>query len=243
MQSTHSHDHRQAARSLRQPSPQLTSRNRQSSSARVGLVSVRDRRADRIAAAERSLQDAQRAVVAAGCDPDLVVAAITIAMDCLAEAKACSDLARRELALAEYERAEAHKRLLATASCAEPARPVIADLRGLNLCPDPTAARDAAEFTHMLRVYHVWAGKPSYRDMRRRIDSRFGASTLHNALHSEKLPSLEMVRAIIKACNGTAEHEQTYAHVWRAIAMSEQPSKRKGRVSAGLQLHPVSKPA
>ena len=133
--------------------------------------------------------------------------------------------------------------MLATASYAEAGRPVIPDLRGLNLCPDPTATRNAAEFTHMLRIYHVWAGKPSYRVMRRRIDNRFGASTLHNAMHSEKLPSLEMVRAIIQACKGTAEHEQTYAHAWRAIAISEQPAGRQGRVSAGRQLYPVSEPA
>jgi len=184
-------------------------------------------------------------VLAAGTDPDLIELAFAMARDCLAEAKTCSELARRELALASYERLEAHRRLLSATSGASAPQPVVADMHGLSLCPDPATARTVPEFVNVLRMYHVWAGKPSYRDMRRRLDSRFGASTLHNALHSDKLPRLEMVQAIIGACRGTEEHQRAYAAAWRLIAMGDGDAHDRAgdRTARPRTLYPISEPA
>jgi hypothetical protein len=249
MYASDSPDEGRVAGSNIEPGPQLAGRRSRPADEGPGLTGQAGRREDRITAAERSLDDAQRAVLAAGTDPDLVELAFAIARDCLAEAKACSELARRELALASYERLEARRRLLSASSSASSyasaPQPIVADMHGLSLCPDPTAARTVPEFIDVLRMYHVWAGKPSYRDMRRRINNRFGASTLHNALHSDKLPSLEMVQAIISACRGTEEHQRAYAAAWRLIAMGNDraPDRAGGRTTRRRALYPISEPA
>jgi hypothetical protein len=63
-----------------------------------------DRRAARIAAAEQSLASAYAGMRSAGVDPDSIATAFAVARDCLAEARELSAQARRELALAQYER-------------------------------------------------------------------------------------------------------------------------------------------
>src|SRR6266700_3345458 len=108
----------------------LTGRHRRPADGRPGSEGSPGRRLDRIAAAEQSLRDAQRALVGSGSDPDVVGLAFAIARDCLAEAKDCSELTRRELALARVERAEAQQRLDSAPSPARPAEPVNADAAG-----------------------------------------------------------------------------------------------------------------
>ena len=72
---------------------------------RIGRRSLPvDRRAARIAAAEQSLASAYAGMRAAGVDPDSIATAFAVARDCLAEARELSAQARRELALAQYER-------------------------------------------------------------------------------------------------------------------------------------------
>ncbi len=223
----------------------LTGRHRRPADGRPGSEGSPGRRLDRIAAAEQSLRDAQRALVGSGSDPDVVGLAFAIARDCLAEAKDCSELARRELALARVERAEAQQRLDSAPSPARPAEPVTADAGGVNLCPDPTGVKTPAEFVDFLRRYHIWAGKPSYRVMERQCNRRFAASTLHSALHGSRLPSLDMVLAIITACRGTQEHQRAFASAWRVLEMNghdarQRPAASKTRSRA---LYPVGESA
>ncbi len=72
---------------------------------RIGRKSLPvDRRSARIAAAEQSLASAYASMRSAGVDPDSVATAFAVARDCLAEARGLSAQARRELALAQYER-------------------------------------------------------------------------------------------------------------------------------------------
>jgi hypothetical protein len=94
-----------------------------------------DRRAARIAAAEQSLASAYAGMRSAGVDPDSIATAFAVARDCLAEARELSAQARRELALAQYERDLARRR--APAPYPHPAAPHPA-------APHPAAPPSAA---------------------------------------------------------------------------------------------------
>jgi len=199
---------------------EMGGRHRRAADSPLGPTAIPGRWSERIAVAEQGLRDSQRSAIAVGADPDLVEQVFAVARDWLAEALACTDLTRRELALASFEHDEAHKMLRSAVSESGDSQPVLPDMHGLTPWPNPGKPRSAAEFVSTLRMYHVYAGQPSYRVMQRRINSRFAASTLHTALHSDKLPSLEMVQAIISACQGTAEHQKAYSEAWRFLAMS-----------------------
>jgi hypothetical protein len=174
-----------------------------------------DRRAKHIAAAEWSLGEAYASARAAGIDRDTLDDAFAMALDCITEAKQGGDQARRDLAAARYERYQARHRRLNPDS-------VTPDVPGLNLCPDPRAVHTPADFMDTLRMYRIWAGKPSYRVMERQCDRRFAASTICTALQGGKLPSLDMVQAIITACGGSEEHHRAFTSAWRRFMLPHQ---------------------
>src|ERR1022692_1824133 len=102
--------------------------------------------AERLAAADRSLTEAQASVRATGVDPDFVKTAFAVARDCLAEASECSTRAQQELAFAQRERVQAHReRLNATQYPDTAADPVVPDVPGSDLCPNPSAVRTSAD--------------------------------------------------------------------------------------------------
>ena len=120
------------------------------------------------------------------------------------------------------------------------ANPVVPDTPGFSLCPDPTAVETPAGFMDALRMYRIWAGKPSYRVMQRQCNSRFAASTIYTALRSDELPSLDMVQAIIIACGWSGEHRHTFVRAWRSLKMSEQAvSRPKAQPPANRSLYSV----
>jgi hypothetical protein len=181
---------------------------------------VTDRRAGRIAAAERSLADAHAGLKTTGVDPDAISIAFAVARDCIAEAKECSEKARSELALAQAERLEARRERLSAPKYPDASSvQVVPDAPGLDLCPNPARIETTQGLIEALRAYWVWAGKPSYRAMERRCGRRFAASTIHAALHGNRRPSLDMVRAIITGCGGSSEHRQAFASAWRRLEM------------------------
>jgi hypothetical protein len=198
---------------------------------------VQDRRAERIAAAERALIEAEKRVRFAGVDPDQVRTAFAIARDCIAEAREISAQARRELNMAHYEWDQANRRRRNPSRYTDTASPVVPDVPGMNLCPDPSNAQTVADYMETLRMYRVWAGKPSYRVMEHQCGRRFAASTIHSALNGHDLPSLDMIQAIITACGGTDEHRQAFATALRRLTMPQQdavhPVRHRG-------LYPVS---
>jgi hypothetical protein len=204
-----------------------------------------DRRAKRIAAAERSFSEAYARARAAGMDPDAVDDAFAMARDCIAEAKECSEQARRELAVAQYERDQARRLRLNPGRDADAAaRPVIPDLPGFDLCPDPAAAQTPAAFMDTLRMFRIWAGKPSYRVMERQCGRRFAASTICTALQGSTLPSLDMVQAVVIACGGLDEHQHAFASAWRRLTMPQHDAGHGAEQSPRARtLYPVSKPA
>ena len=92
----------------------------------------------------------------------------------------------------------------------------------------------------ILRMYRIWAGKPSYRVMEHQCARRFAASTIHAALKSNDLPSLEMVQAIITGCRGSDQHRHAFASAWRRLVMP-QPDVAYRPPSRAL--YPVSETA
>ena len=194
------------------------------------------RTAERIAAAERILSDLRAAAQGAGSDPDSLTTVFTIARDCLAEIR---ELAQ-DLAIGHYEWERAHLRRQDPSRHTDTAAPVVPDIPGLSLCPDPGSAQTPEAFMDTLRMYRIWAGKPSYRAMERQCDRRFAASTIHAALKSNDLPSLEKVQAIITGCRGSDQHRHAFASAWRRLVMPQSTAARRPRSRA---LYPVSETA
>jgi hypothetical protein len=185
---------------------------------------TRERSLERISAADQALADAHARLRNVGKDSALVNAAFTIARESLRDAQEVVRDARREVAMMTYEIDQERR---ANRIPAQAVAPVVPDSPGLDLCPDPTAARTAADFMDVLRRYRVWAGKPSYRTMRDQCGRRFATSTIHAALSAADLPGLPMVHAIVAACGGTDSHQQAFASAWRRLAMAA-PDGRAG---------------
>lgn len=181
-------------------------------------TSVVSRRGRQIAAAERNLAEAYKAARAAGIDRDILYHAFSPAVDCLNDARHGRDLAGA-LAEMQYERYQARHRRMAS-------DPVTPDAPGLDLCPDLDAVSTAAEFMDALRMFRVWAGEPSYREMERRCGGRFAASTLCTALKASKLPGLPLVQAAVIACGGREEHQQSFSSAWRRLRGLQQEPVR-----------------
>lgn len=195
-----------------------------------GTAAPQDRSALRLATAERVITEAfagsRRAV-----DRDAIDAAFAAARDCLAEAKELSRRAHVELAMARRERYQAQRerdidRQDRSARRSKACGPIVADAPGVRFCPDPQSVGTDAELMNALRTFWMWTGRPSYRIMAQQCGNRYAASTLHGALRSDKLPSLDMLLAIVIGCRGTAEHQQAFASAWRQLKM---PNLATGR--------------
>lgn len=83
--------------------------------------------------------------------------------------------------------------------------------------PDPSAARDAAEFIRELRRLKGWVGNPSFQHLSRR--SGQPTSTLADATNSQRvgLPRLEIVRAFVHACGLRDAEAAAWENAWRDI--------------------------
>jgi hypothetical protein len=189
-------------------------------------ISRPDRSALRLAAAERVVADAFADARWGAIDRDTIDAAFMAARDCLAEARELNLQAQAELALARRERYQARRERaleLEARSYYRPktsAGPIVPDAPGAQYCPDPQGATTAQDLMDALRSFWVWAGRPSYRAMARQCGNRYAASTLHGALRSSKLPSLDVLLAIVLGCGGALEHRQAFATAWRQLQMS-----------------------
>jgi hypothetical protein len=179
---------------------------------------------ERINAADQALAEAQARLKSIGADPDTVNAAFAVARDSLYEARECTVQARRELAMAHYEWDQASRKRRDADRSPEAASPVVPDMPGLDLCPDPGNAQTSAAYMDTLRMYRIWAGKPSYRALEHQCGRRFAASTFHAALKSDELPALPLVQAVITACGGSDEHRQMFASAWRRLQMRQHDS-------------------
>jgi hypothetical protein len=104
----------------------------------------------------------------------------------------------------------------------KPRRPraAVSDIPGQNLRPDPAAAQDPAGLIEALRLFRIWSGNPSYRNMAARSGQRTGVSTMWKALRAKELPArLEVIEAIVEGCGGSEEDRQRFATAWRRLTM------------------------
>jgi len=115
----------------------------------------------------------------------------------------------------------------------------IPDSPGSRLCPDPLTAQTAAELVAVLSRFRVWAGEPSFQDMRRLSEPTTAASTMCKALGGSTLPSLRVVRAIVTGCGGTPEQLQAFATAWRRIRLAPGQAGGQPDPPAGRALYSV----
>ena len=203
-----------------------------------------DRRTERFDAAERSLEESYRRLRALGVDPDAVTTTFAVLRDVIAEIRECTEHARRELRLGDYEWDQANRHRLNPVQYPDTAvGRVIPDVPGVNLCPDPDVARTPAEFMDTLRRYWIWSGKPSYRSMARQGGRQFAASTIFTAMKADRLPSFDMVQVIVVACGGSEEHQRSFRLAWRRLQMEQAASQPTVSPPRARALRAVSDPA
>ena len=83
--------------------------------------------------------------------------------------------------------------------------------------PRPADSSDAAEFVRALRSLKVWAGDPSLDVLRRRTG--VAKSTLSDAFNPQRrrIPSLDLVRAIVQACGADPAQTAAWDDAWRRL--------------------------
>jgi len=91
------------------------------------------------------------------------------------------------------------------------------DADGYQLKPDPLHVASAAELVDALIAWRVWAGDLSFRKMEERSGRRASAASICTALSKRKLPSLEVVMAVVEGCGGSAQDLGEWATGWRLI--------------------------
>jgi hypothetical protein len=113
------------------------------------------------------------------------------------------------------------------------------DLAGLDLKPDPLAATTAKEFMDALRRYRAWSGFPSLRKMADRSGQAFVHSTMHTAMQNDALPKLDLVKAIIRGCEGSPDDMDAFVTAWRRIGAARSGARTS---DPGLLPAPVAEP-
>ena len=99
----------------------------------------------------------------------------------------------------------------------------ISDIDGLDLRPDPLAARTPAEFVACLRSFRTWAGQPPLRQIAARSRQAVSYTTIQKVLTRDDLPSLTATLAILTGCGATHEYQQSFATAWRHLTMAGLP--------------------
>ncbi|GIM93843.1 ATP-binding protein [Paractinoplanes toevensis] len=89
--------------------------------------------------------------------------------------------------------------------------------------PRPDETVDVAGFVRALRDAKVWGGNPSLDVLRRRTG--VATSTLSDAfnLNRRRLPSLEIVRAVVIACGAQPADVAAWERAWRAVSATFLP--------------------
>jgi hypothetical protein len=98
---------------------------------------------------------------------------------------------------------------------------VVPDVPGVDLKPDPMAARNGGEFVNLMHQLRIWVGNPSLRTLAAKAKGEFAASTLSGALNSVELPSYKLAITFVRACGCTEEEVARWATSWRSIALGE----------------------
>ncbi|MFE4777836.1 helix-turn-helix domain-containing protein [Streptomyces sp. NPDC056713] len=79
---------------------------------------------------------------------------------------------------------------------------------------------DVPGFVEALRELHVWAGKPSMRELQRR--SMISKSTFSKLLTEDRLPTFSILMAFLQACN--AQYREAWVRKWRHLSRAQVPA-------------------
>lgn len=123
--------------------------------------------------------------------------------------------------------------------------PLIPDMDGHALKPDPLKATTFDELIESMQEFRAWAGRPSTRDLAIRSGGEFSHSTISNILFKEpgRKPPLKLgyVRGFIRACGGDEEDLKRWVTAWRRIDQGKAaPHARADNVIA---MKPPAEPA
>jgi tetratricopeptide (TPR) repeat protein len=91
------------------------------------------------------------------------------------------------------------------------------DLAATEPFPGPGDPHQVADFVRSLRAVKVWAGDPSLETLRRRTG--VATSTLSDAFNPQRrrMPSLDLVRAVLRACGANSSQVAGWEGAWRAL--------------------------
>jgi hypothetical protein len=89
-----------------------------------------------------------------------------------------------------------------------------------HLRPDPDAVTTVAELIEAMRLYRIWAGDASFRDLAKRCGGRASAPALFAVLKQDSLPRLALVRDFVGSCGATADYRERFDAAWRRVAES-----------------------
>jgi Helix-turn-helix domain len=93
---------------------------------------------------------------------------------------------------------------------------------GITAEPGPWKASTPAQYVHQLRALRAWAGQPGRKEINRQSGRGMSSSTLYDALSPARtrLPSLEIVRAIVLTC-ASPERCEDWTDAWRALRLRQ----------------------
>lgn len=104
---------------------------------------------------------------------------------------------------------------------------IVIDAAGFDLRPNPLEADTAAAFVVALRMYRIWAGRPSFRELARRTGGTPAASTICTMLRGQELPAFDCMLAYLRACGAAEEDLQRFATTWRRLSYSDDVPTRQ----------------
>ena len=93
--------------------------------------------------------------------------------------------------------------------------------------PDLVEVKDIRGYAEALRELHVWAGKPSMRELERRVGSHASKSTFSKMLSSDRLPRFDILEAFLSACD--VQYRQAWIRKWRQLARTQDPTTAQRR--------------
>ncbi len=174
-------------------------------------------------------------VTACSTDPEALRAGLKALRD-LWEKASKSDRARRRAAVGRSQSPD-----LATVRRL-PRPPASSDLPSMDprvaRGPDPWAARTPQEYVHQLRALRAWGGNPSVQEVYAHTSRpRFysSRSTFYDAISPTRttLPSLELVRMLVLACNADVAE---WVSAWRTLSLHEFEKANPSPISSDQEM-------
>lgn len=119
------------------------------------------------------------------------------------------------------------------------------DVEGSDMRPDPGSARTPVEYIQALRLFHIWAGRPSYRTMERASGGSPVASTFCKLLRRDDLPPrFEAIDAFLRACGAREDDLMRFSTAWRRLSMPVRATANSpGRLRSVPRTRATAKPA